>query len=47
MNMPTPMQIKSFKEIQQIIASVYQDTANDSMQGTSDELCKMVNKKNF
>ena len=31
MNMPSPMQIISFNEMQQNIASVYQDVANDSM----------------
>ena len=37
--MPPPMHIKSFNEMQQNIASVYQDSANnDSMQSASDEL---------
>ena len=38
MNMPLPMQIKSFNEMQQNIASVYQDLANESLQSGSDEL---------
>ena len=39
------MQIKSFNEMQQNIVSVYQDSANDSMQSASDELCNMANEK--
>ena len=39
------MQIKSFNEMQQNIASVYQDSANDSMQSASDELRNMANEK--
>ena len=31
MNMPPPLQIISFNEMQQKFASVYQDVANDSM----------------
>ena len=44
--MPPPMQIKSFNEMQQNIASLYQDSANnDSMQSASDELHNMANEK--
>ena len=43
MNMPQPMQIKSFNEMQQNIASVCQDVADDSMQSASDELRNMAN----
>ena len=43
MNMPPPIQIKSFNEMQQYIASVYQDVANDSMKSASDELRNMAN----
>ena len=39
------MQIKSFNEMQQNIASVYQDSANDSVQSASDDLRKMANEK--
>ena len=37
LNMTPLMQIKSFNEMQQNIASVYQDSANESMQSASDE----------
>ena len=44
--MSPPMQIKSFNEMQQNIASVYQDSGNnDSMQSASDELHNMANEK--
>ena len=42
MNMPPPILIKSFNDMQQNIASVYQDVANDSMQIASDELRNMA-----
>ena len=41
LNMPSPMQIKSFNEMQQNIASVYQD----SMQSASNQLHNMANVK--
>ena len=42
MNMPPPMQIKSFNEMQKNIVSVYQDVVNDSMQTASGELRDMA-----
>ena len=43
MKMPPPMRIKSFKKMQQNIASVYEDVTNDSIQSGSDELLTMAN----
>ena len=43
MNMPPPIQIKSCNKMQQNIASVYQDVANDSMKSASDELRNIAN----
>ena len=46
--MPPPMQIKSFNEMQQNIASVQQDVADySSMQSASDELRNMANVTNL
>ena len=45
MNMPPPMQIKSYNEIQQNIASVYYDVADDLMHSASGELRNMANDK--
>ena len=46
--MPPPMQIKSFNEMQQNIASVQQNVADDSsMRRASDELRNMANVTNL
>ena len=46
--MQPPMQIKSFNEMQQNIASVQQDVADySSMQSASDELRNMANVTNL